>query len=70
MRVGTVAFRAVPSAKLPSSSNSELLDFGFCQADGVFHYDRGGAGEIKRGDDFFHGFIQSGSCSTTQSPTG
>ena len=27
MRVGTVAFRAVPSTILPSSSNSELLDF-------------------------------------------
>jgi hypothetical protein len=57
MRVGTVAFRAISLTILPSSSNSELLDFGFCLADGVFHYDRGGAGEIKRGDDFFMGLF-------------
>jgi hypothetical protein len=55
MRVGTVAFRVIPSAILPSSSNSELLDF--CLADGMFHYDRVGAGEIKRGDDFFMGLF-------------
>jgi hypothetical protein len=55
MRVGTVAFRAISLTILPSNSNSELLDF--CLADGVFHYDRGGAGEIKRGDDFFMGLF-------------